>query len=243
MTGKPVTWPAWPRQTIPLILTARTTRSTSSISRSASASPGGDERRRVWGARGSRPPMLASRLGSLTRRRRYRPDSASARGYSAGRIGLAGHGLGETRGRFAGAMVASRCRQCGAAASADRVAARTWTTVAGSTDAIPRAAMTASVTAAPAGCTRPCSSTTTPCSATPCSATSSAATSSATASTTPSTAAAMREHGAGGKNQDCNCCDHNANDHYPLTSFGRLRRTSSEARCRPSTRGRKGISR
>jgi hypothetical protein len=116
------------------------------------------------------PLLLRLGLGALMSWCGRNRSEFSSSGYnSAARIGLAGHQAGETRRGFTGAVEASRCRQCGAAARADHVAARVHMTPASVADASTHAVaftMTSSMTDSAArrctarSCPAACASTT-----------------------------------------------------------------------------------
>jgi hypothetical protein len=116
------------------------------------------------------PLLLRLGLGALMSWcGRNRSEFSSSGDNSAARICLAWHQAGETLRGFTGAVEASRCRQCGAAARADHVAARVHMTPASVGDASTHAVaftMTSSMTDSAArrctarSCPAACASTT-----------------------------------------------------------------------------------
>jgi hypothetical protein len=82
------------------------------------------------------PLLLRLGLGALVSWCAQNRSEFSSSGYhSAARFGLARHPAGETLRGFGGAVEAPRCRQCGAAARADHMAAQVHITPASAGDA------------------------------------------------------------------------------------------------------------
>jgi hypothetical protein len=136
------------------------------------------------------PPLLGLGLGALVSWCARNRSEFSPSGYhSAARFRLARHQAGETLRGFGGAVEAPRCRQCGAAARADHMAARVHITPASVGDASTHAVaftMTRSMTDSAA---RRCTARSCP---------------SACASTTACSSAAAPTAGEDGTHRQCN---------------------------------------